>query len=316
LNDVLADSNVRATPDGSALSPEVLARLAETFHRLYRKHFRAEPPSTLKGFGRQRRELQKLELPPAASPALTLVLGALEGEHLVRAHGARWNLMKGPLLSSDKSAVQSTVESPFAYVANPFAAVNDWTAADDPMAALLRRAGGRVIILTNEPASASAVVAELIDPDLARAVELFSQGKAEAAEQTLQGLWKQKRHAHNLHLALEIARLLYENKRLATLRRLLEEQCEHLPRDARTFNYLGLALLETDPRQAPDAFKNALRCDLRFEAAYLNLAQAYQLANDPASARLCLQRYLTLLPHGVYAADARRRLAAVDASGR
>src|SRR5207248_1178876 len=131
-----------------------------------------------------------------------------------------------------------------------------------------------------------------------------------------QGLLKQKRHERNLHLALQMGKLLYEEKRLSALQGLIEEHGERLPHDARKFNLLGLALLEGQPRQAVDAFKNALRCDLRFEPAYLNLAQAYQLANEPQSARMCLQRYLALMPDGDYAADARRRLAAVDAMGK
>jgi predicted Zn-dependent protease len=170
------------------------------------------------------------------------------------------------------------------------------------------------MILTNDPAAASAIVAELTDPELSRAVELLQQGKAEPAEQTFQSLLK--RHEQNLHLALQIGKLLYEAKRLPALQKLMEDQCDRLPRDPRKFNLLGLALLESEPRQAVDAFKNALRCDLRFEPAYLNLAQAYQLTNDPQSARMCLERYLAFIPGGVYAADARRRLAALDTTGR
>jgi dipeptidyl aminopeptidase/acylaminoacyl peptidase len=84
LDNVLEDSKVSAKLDGAALTSEVVPRLAEAFNRLYRKHFQVDPPSTLKEFGRQRRQLQKLNLSPAVHPALTLILGALEGDHLVR----------------------------------------------------------------------------------------------------------------------------------------------------------------------------------------------------------------------------------------
>ena len=161
-----------------------------------------------------------------------------------------------------------------------------------------------------------ALVAELTDGELNRAVELLQQGKAESAEQVFKNMLKERRHEQNMHLALQIGKILYDGKRLAALQQLMEEQCDRLPHDARKFNLLGLALLEAQPRQAVDAFKNALRCDLRFEAAYLNLAQAYQLANDAPSARMCLQRYLAFIPGGAYAADARRRLVAVDTPGR
>jgi hypothetical protein len=328
LNDVLEDSKVGANLDRTALTPDVVARLAETFNKLYRERFQAEPPSTLKGFDRQRRELQTLSLSSSVQPALTLILGVLEGEYLVQHHKARWHLTKGPLLPSDKAAAESTVESPFGYVTNPIAAVSAWArqsvqlearnrkgaARDDSLLGLLRRAEGRTLVLTNDAAAGQAAVAGQTDPDLGRASELLQQGQGEQAEQLFENLLK--RHEHNLHLALQIGRLLYEGKRMTALQRLMEQQCERLPRDARTFNLLGLALLEAQPRPAAEAFKNALRCDLHFGPAYLNLAHAYQLANEPHSARMCLERYLALMPDGIYAADARRRLAAVDTNGK
>jgi hypothetical protein len=91
----------------------------------------------------------------------------------------------------------------------------------------------------------------------------------------------------------------------------MERECQERPYNARKYNLLGLALLRTDPQKAVDAFKNALRCDLHHGPAYLNLAQAHQQANDVFSAQRCLQRYLELMPYGIHATDARRRLAAL-----
>jgi lipoprotein NlpI len=166
--------------------------------------------------------------------------------------------------------------------------------------------------LTNDPEAGRAALAKLTEPDFRLGAELLKQGQGDQAEKVFAKLGEQKQHEKNLYLALQIGQLLYEHKRFAALQRGMEHQCELWPHDPRPFNLLGLALLEAEPRQAALAFKNALRCDVRFEAAYLNLAQAYQLANDAASARLCLRRYLAVLPDGIHAADARRRLAAVD----
>lgn len=327
---VLEETKTLATVDGTALTTEVRARLVETFRRLYRERFHSDPPSTLKAFDRQRRELQQLTFAPPVYPVLTLVLGVFEGEYLAERHGARWHLAKGPLLPSRKDDGEPAQESPFGVVANPFAVVVNATMRQtarsqrpkqsanptyESLVALLHRAEGRTLVLTNDPLAARAALAELADPDFQRGVGLLAQGKGDEAEQVFEKLGTQKRHEHNLHLALQIGNRLYEHKRLSALQRWMEQHCEQPPPDARKFNLLGLALLESQPRQARDAFKNALRCDVRFEPAYLNLAQAYQLANDPNAARLCLQRYLALLPDGVYAADARRRLAAVDPEG-
>jgi len=81
------------------------------------------------------------------------------------------------------------------------------------------------------------------------------------------------------------------------------------PQDARKHNLLGLAYLDTNPVEAIGHFRTALRCNLYFGPGYLNLAQAYEKSQDLASARLCLRRYLDLMPHGHHAADARQRLA-------
>ncbi len=83
------------------------------------------------------------------------------------------------------------------------------------------------------------------------------------------------------------------------------------PYDARKFNLLGLGQLGQNPSDAANSFKSALRCDLHYGPAYLNLAQAYQNTNNPAAAAQCLQRYLQLFPAGPLARDAQRRLGAL-----
>src|SRR5262249_10141163 len=146
--------------------------------------------------------------------------------------------------------------------------------------------------------------------------DLLKQNKGEEADRVLLTITKRKRHEPNYQLVLHIGKLLYEHNRLAALRQLIERQCELPPMAARKFNLLGLAYLETEPRQAVDAFKNALRCNLYFEPGYLNLAQAYQKLEDREAARQCLLRYLRLLPDGDLAADAGMRLHDLDSPNR
>src|SRR5262249_31769158 len=159
------------------LTPERLAKLADTFQRDYRDRFKTEPPSTLKGFERQRWELLSLDLPPEVLPRLVVVVGAVEGEYAVRRHGARWHLAKGPLNEVPQTPLVQEGESLFGYVANPFEAVNCWDRAGsvrDPdtyvgqLSVILTQAAGRTLVLANNRAAGQAGVAALIDPDLAR----------------------------------------------------------------------------------------------------------------------------------------------------
>jgi tetratricopeptide (TPR) repeat protein len=183
------------------------------------------------------------------------------------------------------------------------------------LAETLRAAAGRPLVLTNNaPAARAALVS---DPVMARAEELFKQSKTAEAAEALLGLMKPERHQRNTFLALHVGRLLLDHGCKKELLELMSQQSDLPPKDARKFNLLGLALLlprdgRTDAdevQQALDAFRNALRCDLHFGPAYLNLARAYDLAHDPRAARLCLLRYLRLMPRGPHVAEVHRRLA-------
>jgi hypothetical protein len=332
IDRVLEESKVPLNADGAMLTPQLLAKLVETFHGVYHDRFKTEPPATLSGLRRLRRELQSLSFPATAQERLTLLVGVLEGEYLVHHHGAQWLLTKGSLVhpakaktlaKADGSPIRRPAESPFGYVADPFQAARAWTrmalgledegANDAPLADapeyFLRQAEGRPLVLANDPAAGQAAVAALSDPDLARATELWQQNKTDEAETMLLKMVEKERHKKNRRLVLVVGQLLYEHNRKLALQRLMEQQCQVWPHDARQYNLLGLALLETKPREAIEAFKKAVRCDLHFEPAYLNLAQAYERVNDRDAKRSCLYRYLRLRPDGVYADDARRRLA-------
>jgi tetratricopeptide (TPR) repeat protein len=95
------------------------------------------------------------------------------------------------------------------------------------------------------------------------------------------------------------------------MRQLLEQRVRIRP-DSPKYNLLGLAELESNPKEAATHFKTALRYDLNYAPAYLNLSQAYQKLNEVESARWCLLRCLKLMPYGPSAQDARQRLAALN----
>src|SRR5262249_44584664 len=108
-------------------------------------------------------------------------------------------------------------------------------------------------------------------------------------------------------------KVLNDQRRFDALRQLMEQQIRRLPDDPQKHNLMGLALLESDPGAAVEQFKTALRYNLHYGPAYLNLSQAYQKLLDTVSARLCLKRYLRLMPYGAAASDVRQRLAALSA---
>src|SRR5262249_10584824 len=148
--------------------------------------------------------------------------------------------------------------------------------------------------LTNDPTAAEAAIAKLVDPDLAKGKELIAQGKLAEADRVLEQMLLREGQKGNYHLALQVGKLFYENNRFAALDRLMDRICNEEPTDARKFNLQGLALLDRNPRAAINSFKKAIRCDLRYGPAYLNLAQAYRQANDTPSAIACLRRFLEL----------------------
>jgi hypothetical protein len=321
IDRTLAESGI-TNVDKAEIGPKLIAEVAKNFQRFYRERFKAESPATLKGFVRLRKELSALQLPESVRNRFGLVATAVEVDYLLQKQSARWQINRAAPNPSAAGA-----ESPFGYVLNPLAAARELT----PNAGLpswLRKAEGRTVVFANDPAEAKKALAELEDPDLARGKDLLKQGKADEGEDVLFKMLKQKRHEKNYHLALQVGAALYAHNRNQALRGFMEEQCQQWPPDARKFNLLGLALLDFNPQKAVEAFQKALRCDLRFEPGYLNLAQAYQKvpSSSPAAgsgpvgdfdaASLCLLRYLELMPQGAYAADARQRVAALEQSGK
>lgn len=316
------EAALRGDEDGAALSPEVLARLSAAFSKQYQALFGTPAPSTAKQFDEQRLELVALRPSLKLWQQLALVIGAAEGEFLRHHRGARWHLVKGPLVSQSKQS--ETQQNFFATTFNPFLLGLEWPEkAGEPwlsndLESVVQAAEGRTVILSNDPSACQEVLNGLTDPNLARAMSLFQAKQEEEAEQLL--LQLVQAHPKNYHLALQVGRLLFEHNRFPRLLQLMREQCRQEPHDERKYNLLGLAYLrhadrplnpEANASAAVEAFQNALRCDLWFDPAYLNLAQAYLDMQNIESATACLQRYLELFPAGPYAADAQRRLSAI-----
>jgi Tol biopolymer transport system component len=320
---VCEEANIAGNLDDAALTADTMTRLADTFGRIYRGRFNEAPPADPSGLDRLDHELRQLRWEPAHLAQARLVLGAVHGEYLRQKHGARWHLVKGPLVKPVAAPGEPTPEDAFGYAVNPFQVVtgggpgNDREEDDGGSAALsidgvLRLAEGRPLVLSNDRAAARALIAKEGDPDLDRSRQLLKDGKNKDAEALLLAMLGREPHRDNLYLMLQVCQLLYEHRRLAALRRIVEERCSRPPPDARLFNYLGIALLDGDTGQALNAFKKSLRCDLHYGPAYLNLAKAYEKLGETANARAVLKRCIDQLPVGPYADDALRRLVALE----
>ncbi len=308
----LADAALKkaggATPDAGNLK-----KIAEAFAAAYKEKFGGEAPATADALDWQRREVAGLDLAPAEQERLRLVLGAVEGEYLIgRQKGSAWHTTK------DQAVGPTPLkgENAFGYAYNPFRPLRASEKEDSPqsLAEVLYRAEGRDIVLCNDPAAANEALAKRVDPDRARGSALLQRGNDDEADRVLLALVK--RHEGNQYLAVEVGTLLYRHGRtkalaelIKPLRAQLDAGGQGLARDPRLYNLLGVAALEGDPHGAIVAFQDALRCDLNYGPAYLNLADAHEKAGRVADARLCLRRYLKLFPDGEWADDARRRLA-------
>ncbi len=320
---VLKETGLSVKSTGEQLTAEKLAQAADALSRQFREQFKTECPASLSGWDQVWMELQALELHSGARSQANLVLAIAQGEFLRRKYGAQWRIAPGPLSRGGTStSVRPDQSNPFGYVTNPFEPHwNEFIRQDDDddeptsprhwLRQVLVAADGRTVILSNDPAEGQKAAQALVDPDLDRVAKLFEQGKPQEAEKRLLEMLTRKKYEKNSYLALHVGKVLYDNKRFEACRQLLESRVRQPPADPMKYNLLGLALLEIEPRDAVSQFKSALRCNLMFGPAYLNLAQAYQKLNDRESARLCLKRYLKLLPYGPLAADARQRLAAL-----
>ena len=316
IDDVLKAGEVPGDVAGDALTPEALARLAAEFARLDKDRFQGATPTNVPSWERMQRELIAVNIPAEARPRFAIVIGACWGEFLHRKHGAVWQLGTGPLTQPVPPITSQN--GPFAVQVNPFRP----SLLSDPQPELtpqwlnqtLSEAEGRTLVLTNGPAAGAAGVKAQVDPDLEKAIDLFQEEKPNEAERLILNLVSRKQHEQNRRLLAQVGKLLYENQRLDALQQMLMPRMKTLPPDARLHNLMGLALLDTDPTAAATQFRDALRCDLAFEAALLNLAVAYEKAGERESAKLCLRRYQKLWPQRANIPDIRQRLGALMAA--
>jgi tetratricopeptide (TPR) repeat protein len=315
VDKIFQELELPAEPLKKPPSLEQLAKVVQVFAREYQQRFREKPPAEPEEFDRQIQEVRGLAFPADARRRLMFILAAIRGEYLRNQHGAVWHFTDpGP--PGDGSAV----DNPFALAVDFFHPGADSRPLpekiderDAPMMflrALVARAQGRTLVLTNNPSAAQETVRKLIDDDYLRITPLLKEGKLDEAEQLVMQMLDRPVHRGNDYLVLLAGGWLYDHRRLATLEKLMDRHCKDGPPEARKFNLLGMALLDRDPKAAITAFQKALRCDLRFGPGYLNLAQAYRQANDTPSAIACLRRYLELMPRGELADDAAARLGA------
>ena len=148
---------------------------------------------------------------------------------------------------------------------------------------------------------------------MARGLKLLEK-KAEEGEKVLFKLLETKRHRKNHYLAMHVGGRLYSAGRKGVLLQIMDRICSAGPAEPSKYNLYGLALVDSEPRKAIVEFKNALRCDLNFGPAYLNLADAYAKIKDTQAADLCLDRYLKVNPNGPFTTEARQRIAVLELS--
>jgi hypothetical protein len=300
---IYKEADVPFAEDRLQLSPASMSKLADAFAKVYTAKFKDDPPTAPPALDQLRREITGLGLAAPVQARLRVVLGAVAGERVVRQQkGSAWHLGQHSL--APNAAV--SVETPFGLAVNPFQAPS--------LAEVLYRAEGRPVVLSDDAAAARQALDKLTDPELARATDLLKQGKGAEADRILIDV--AKRHPGNHALIVHVGTLLQEHGRTKALvelcRPLLEQidaQGGTLPRDPRLYNLVGIAALESGSDKAVLAFHVALRCDLEFGPAYINLSQAYMKAGSAEQVRLCLRRYLKLFPKGAWADEARRRLA-------
>ncbi len=308
---VLKEASLPADLTPLQLDEGKVRKIQEAFVRQYRERVGGAVLDTAAALDDVRSNLRGLDLPAAERRRFNIVLGAVAGEYLCRRHKARWDFAAradGPPLADPEA------HAAFRWAANPFGdiAFDDPDRDDEdaftpvgPLRSLLSAADGRPIVLTPRPGAVRQHV-PAADADLARGVGLLKDGKGAEAERVLTGMLA--RHAGNLHLTLHVATLLHDHGRADAFRELARKLDVDKLKDSRAYNLVGVSLLKEDATAAAGAFKNALRCDLHFGPAYFNLAEAYALRKDAEAARLCLRRYLDLMPFHPSAEDARRRL--------
>jgi tetratricopeptide (TPR) repeat protein len=297
----------------SLTTPEAMTKIEQSFVRLYPKEFKQPRPATAAGLDQLRHEVEALTgLDDAARAKLRIILGAIEGEYLRRRpEGASW-LLAARSWEGDPEKDQPEANL-FGTAFNPFR--HRGTKAEDSLTAVLYRAAGRPLVIGNAPPTDAAKALEkMVDPNLDRGIKLLADpGTAAEGERILLDLVLSKKAERNAVLTLRVLEALSAHDRSTAARKVADRLVRIMPEEARYENALGVARLATDqePLEALKLFEKALRCDLKYGPAYLNLALGYEKIGKRLEARQCLRRYLELLPNGDLAEDAKNRLNAL-----
>jgi tetratricopeptide (TPR) repeat protein len=310
----LAEAVLKDAGDAKSLAtPDAMAKIDQSFARLYPKELKQTRPATAAGLDQLRREVEALTgLNDAVREKLRIILGAIEGEYLRRRpEGATW-LLAARSWDGDPEKAQPEANL-FGAAFNPFR--RRGTKAEDSLTAVLYRAAGRPLVISNAPsADVAQALAKLVAPNLDRGIKLLADpGTAAEGERILLDLALSKKAEHNAVLTLRVVEALSAHDRSTAARKVADRLVRIMPEEARYENALGVARLATDqePNEALNLFEKALRCDLKYGPAYLNLALGYERIGKRLEARQCLRRYLELLPNGDLAEDAKNRLNAL-----
>lgn len=306
------DKVLKPETDGASVTAEQLAQNQLEFARRYEERFKSRPPATREALQYLRHELANLPIPGDAHRKFQLQIGIWEGQFLCREYKANWHLVKGSLVSPRHHGRPQVDQNPFVAVFDPFSL---WLDEDGDMARqfahlehLLRNAAGRQIVLTNDPNNNTDWLKEFADPDLERGEKLLREAQKEEGVRVLRELLQREQHQENAYLALHVGALLYEHGMMQEVVDLMKRHARRPGLAAEKYNLLGLAQIGTNPQEAISSFRTALRHNLQHSPAFLNLAMAYEKANDFNAAVLCLRRYLQSDSIGPYGRDAQRRL--------
>jgi tetratricopeptide (TPR) repeat protein len=307
----LAAAVLKDAGDAKSLAtPEAMAKIDQSFARLFPKEFKQPRPATAAGLDQLRHEVEALiGLDDAARANLRIILGAIEGEYLRRRpEGATWLLAARPWDGDpEKAQPEATL---FGAAFNPFRRRS--AGAEESLTAALYRAAGRPLVIGNAaPADVAKALDGMVDPNLDRGIKMLANpGTAADGERILLDLGLSKKAERNAVLTLRVLEALSAHDRSTAARKVADRLVRIMPEEARYENALGVARLATDqePNESLKFFEKALRCDLKYGPAYLNLALGYEKIGKRQEARQCLRRYLELLPNGDLAEDAKNRL--------
>ncbi|MBM4279451.1 MAG: tetratricopeptide repeat protein [Deltaproteobacteria bacterium] len=159
---------------------------------------------------------------------------------------------------------------------------------------------------------ANAIFGDNLDLGLARAGRLNAENKSDDALAHLQSMLKTNDVAE---VHRDIGKVWMTKgdvqKSVENLKKAAEKASSRSPGiQAHVYTWLGRALAKADDHaQAKESYAQALAATSEFPSTYYWLAVSLEALEEQAAAKEALQKYLRVEPQGVYAEDAKSRLA-------